>query len=352
MGDVAQRPQALVGEAEVVALLLLLRQPDAADAVGRVLGRHHHVVVLVDGVAVGGARAVRDPGARAGAHHRLERGDQAARRALDLDHVVLAPRVDVGLAVGDDQHLVALQVLAQDAAQRVRAPSSSGSRRARGARPRGRAPAPAGRARSAAVRARSSDALSAAADRRAQQRLALTAAPCMPATQPRQLISAITTVISATTAAMRGEQVQHVLARVGAAPLREAHVVHDHQRRRAARCRRAIGLRRDVQRAVGELQHPVARLRRRSPARSAPPAGSRRWRRRACRRGRRSRARRSARPAGCGRSSAARAACAPRGSRISSTSGSCAVFAISAPRASRSRTNHWKVRRSTSGTTA
>ena len=33
--DVAERPQALVGEAVVVALLLLLRQPDAADAVRR-----------------------------------------------------------------------------------------------------------------------------------------------------------------------------------------------------------------------------------------------------------------------------------------------------------------------------
>jgi hypothetical protein len=80
------------------------------------------VVVAVDGVAVGRARAVRDPGAGAGAHHRLERSHQSARRALDLDYVVLAPCVDVGLAVRDDDHLVALQVLAQDAAQRIRPP--------------------------------------------------------------------------------------------------------------------------------------------------------------------------------------------------------------------------------------
>ena len=35
MGDVAQRPEALVGEAEVIALLLFLRQPDPAHLVER-----------------------------------------------------------------------------------------------------------------------------------------------------------------------------------------------------------------------------------------------------------------------------------------------------------------------------
>src|SRR5207237_510738 len=80
------------------------------------------MVLLVHRLAVGGARAMRDPGARAGAHDRLERGDEPARRALDLDHVVLALHVHVGLAIGDDQHLVALQVLAEDAPQRLRAP--------------------------------------------------------------------------------------------------------------------------------------------------------------------------------------------------------------------------------------
>ena len=79
VGDVAQRPQALVGEAVVVALLLLLRQPHPADPVGGMLGRHHHVVVLVDRVAVGVARAVRDPGARG---RRASIGSSAVTRPL------------------------------------------------------------------------------------------------------------------------------------------------------------------------------------------------------------------------------------------------------------------------------
>ena len=121
--DVAERPEALVGEAEVVALLLLGREPDAADAIGGALRRHHHVVVLVDRVAVGAARAMRDPGAQARPHDRLERRDEPARRPLDLDHVVvLAPHVHVGLAVRDDEHLVAFEVLSQYPPQRVRSP--------------------------------------------------------------------------------------------------------------------------------------------------------------------------------------------------------------------------------------
>ena len=120
--DVAQRPQALVGEAIVVAGFLLPGEPDAAHAVGRILRRHHDVVAGVDHVAVGAAGAVRDPSARAGAHHRLERGHQAARRPLHLDAVV-PPHVDIGLAVGHDQHLVALEVIAQDRAQRIGSPT-------------------------------------------------------------------------------------------------------------------------------------------------------------------------------------------------------------------------------------
>ena len=82
VGDVAQRPHALVGEAVVVALLLLGAEPDAAQQVLVVPGRHADAVVRVDHLAVGAAAAVRDPGARAGAHHRLDRGHQAARRPL------------------------------------------------------------------------------------------------------------------------------------------------------------------------------------------------------------------------------------------------------------------------------
>jgi hypothetical protein len=74
--DVAQRPQALVGEAVVVAALLLDREPHAPQLV-RALARRHAQApaapVAVGRLAVARAAAVRDPGARAGAQNGLER---------------------------------------------------------------------------------------------------------------------------------------------------------------------------------------------------------------------------------------------------------------------------------------
>ena len=121
MGDVAQRPQPLVGEAVVVAGLLLRRQPDAADLVGGFVRRHRDAIVLVHHFAIGRAAAVGDPGARAGAHDRLQRGDQPARGALHLD-AIAAALVDVGLAVGHHDHVFAAQFAVQNAAQRLRRP--------------------------------------------------------------------------------------------------------------------------------------------------------------------------------------------------------------------------------------
>ena len=81
-GHVAERPQALVGEAVIVAVLLLVAQPDAAQDVARMFRRHADAVEPVDGFPVGGAAAVGDPGAAAGAHDRLDRRNQSARRRL------------------------------------------------------------------------------------------------------------------------------------------------------------------------------------------------------------------------------------------------------------------------------
>ena len=62
-----------------------------------------------------------DPGARTSAHDRLQRGDEAAGRALDFD-AVAAALVDVGLAVGDDDDVLAPQLAVQDGAQAFRCP--------------------------------------------------------------------------------------------------------------------------------------------------------------------------------------------------------------------------------------
>ena len=81
VGDVAERPEALVGEAVVVALLLLGREPDAAERrrtprpAAPAPGRCSSTVSRSARAA-----AVGDPDAGAGPHHRLEGGHQAARR--------------------------------------------------------------------------------------------------------------------------------------------------------------------------------------------------------------------------------------------------------------------------------
>src|SRR4029453_6515452 len=86
--DMTERPQTFVGKSRVIAVFLFLGEPDAADPIKRMLRRYREAVVAVDGLTVGGAAAVRDPGAGARAHHRLERGHEAARRTLGPDAAV------------------------------------------------------------------------------------------------------------------------------------------------------------------------------------------------------------------------------------------------------------------------
>jgi hypothetical protein len=122
---VAQRPQPLVRKSEVVAALLLAREPDPAQRIGFLARRHAQPAVRVGGLAIGGAAAVRDPDARAGTHHRLQRRHQAARGEAHRDlflRMIVTPMVpvrrarhvlvDVRLAVGDDDDLLADQLAA------------------------------------------------------------------------------------------------------------------------------------------------------------------------------------------------------------------------------------------------
>ena len=145
------------------------------------------------------------------------------------------------------------------------------------------------------------------------------------------------------------EQVDDVFLGVLAAPLHEAHVVHDHQ----VAERLALGahrVHRHVQRAVRVL-HQAAALGGGAAPGSPPPRERWRWRRPACPPGRTGRPRRCARPGRCGRSSAApsaaRAARAPARRAAPAPRWRWCVARIS-----RSRTNHCSVSRSTSGTTA
>jgi hypothetical protein len=125
--DVAQRPEALVGEAVVVALLLVLAQPHAPQHVALLAGRHAQAVVAVDDLAIRGPAAVRHPRARAGAHHRLERGDEAAGGVLHHDATLPVAHVDVGLAVGQQHQALAVELAAQRAAQALGVPAAVGA---------------------------------------------------------------------------------------------------------------------------------------------------------------------------------------------------------------------------------
>ena len=102
VGDVAERPQPLVREPVIVAVLFLLGQPYPLQGVGRFPGRHAELVVAVDRFTVRIAASVRDPEAVADPHHGIERGDQPARgddatdaRAVLLVHVRLPVRYEV-----------------------------------------------------------------------------------------------------------------------------------------------------------------------------------------------------------------------------------------------------------------
>jgi hypothetical protein len=87
------------------------------------LGRHRDAIGTIDGLTIGGATAVRDPRARARAHHRLERRHETARRVLQVDSVGCPP-VDVRFAVRDDDDVVAVQLAAQRRAQRLLVPDA------------------------------------------------------------------------------------------------------------------------------------------------------------------------------------------------------------------------------------
>ena len=251
--DVAERPQALVGEAVVVAGLLLPREPDAADAgtpacsggtatrswrstVSRSAEPLPWAIHVPEQARITGSSAVTRP---------------LAGRCTRMPSAVAD--VDVGLAVRHDDDVVAAQLAAQRRAQRLLVPDAlaaverpvlplevadqlaqvAGDRaqlRRRGRRAGRRMPSP----RSSARR------------------------PC---TQPRQDSCAMTTVISATLRAQRDEEVEQVAPRLLAAALDEAHVVDEHELGAIGARRTSSGAHRDVQQAAGRAQHAARRRR-------------------------------------------------------------------------------------------
>lgn len=116
VGAVAQRPQAFVGQAVVVAGDFVLVQPQAAQTVGCVQVWLAHMVALVAGGAVGVAATVGDPAAALLGQHGFERRDQAAGGTLGRD-ALWRMGMDAGSPVRDDDQVVATAQLLDQARQ-------------------------------------------------------------------------------------------------------------------------------------------------------------------------------------------------------------------------------------------
>jgi hypothetical protein len=112
--DVAERPERLVGEAVVVAALDVGREAHAAQAEGGALGGPAEAVARVGDVEVGGAAAVRDPGAAAGLDDGQHRRRQPARGLQRGDAPPLAAHVQDGGAVRDHDQPAAGEALADE----------------------------------------------------------------------------------------------------------------------------------------------------------------------------------------------------------------------------------------------
>ena len=98
MRVVAERPEPLVREAVVVARFLRRREPEAPDLIRGVVDRHGDSIVAVHHFAIGGAGAMRDPGAGAGTHDRFERRHESTRGLLH-DNIAALKHVQIRLAV-------------------------------------------------------------------------------------------------------------------------------------------------------------------------------------------------------------------------------------------------------------
>ena len=82
------------------------------------------MIVAVHRFAIGAAAAVRDPYSGAGAHHRFERGNQAAGRMLDFDPAVGCVLMNVGFAVRKNDDFLSMQMPVQSLFQAFRRPLS------------------------------------------------------------------------------------------------------------------------------------------------------------------------------------------------------------------------------------
>src|SRR5580692_11353512 len=87
MGNVTERPKALVGKAVVVSVLFFLAEPNSPQCVFRLLGWYAEMVVFIRGGTVGIAGTMRDPGSVGSTQDRFHRGYQATGGDNGFDRI-------------------------------------------------------------------------------------------------------------------------------------------------------------------------------------------------------------------------------------------------------------------------
>src|SRR5712691_982472 len=91
--EVTQGPQGTIGKAIVKASHLCLTEPDAPQGVLRVVRRHLHVILCVNGVSIRAVVPPGDPGAVTGLHDGIERRGEASRWPTPADGRVILKQV-------------------------------------------------------------------------------------------------------------------------------------------------------------------------------------------------------------------------------------------------------------------
>jgi hypothetical protein len=118
----AERPQRLVREAVVIALLFLFIEPHATETVLGIVRRHVQPISPFHDVSIRSSGPVSDPDAATCFHHRLQGGDDATRRAFRERLAIEASIMSKRLAVREHHDAISVTTAFQTAAQAAERP--------------------------------------------------------------------------------------------------------------------------------------------------------------------------------------------------------------------------------------
>ncbi len=100
--DMAERPEAFIGESAVVRRERRFLEPEPAKRIGGSIGRNQHLVVRVHHTAIGGAGAMRNPHATPLTHERIKGHGHATGGGHHSGGSIGLRHVEIGLAIRED----------------------------------------------------------------------------------------------------------------------------------------------------------------------------------------------------------------------------------------------------------